>query len=230
MRISKQIGFAILVIIISAIGARAQAVVVDQLAAETGSTWEKSSKWEAFTAKSGGAHVVKPMSFMNRSGYPLLAVAQFYILHVRKAQAAPLSTARQAPATLAAELEHESSFNPFSMAEDVCAYFAFEPLIHTGDLLAVQYGLMKEPERRTMTRANHFESFLPTRPVAVDRLFQLNLRLNAPDDPVEGSFGRLIVSIRFHCPIRLTLQFLERGEVVGPAAREPRLEGRAVMD
>src|SRR5437016_14101449 len=33
MRISKQIGFAILIIIISAIGARAQAVVVDQLAA-----------------------------------------------------------------------------------------------------------------------------------------------------------------------------------------------------
>ena len=53
--------------------------------------------------------------------------------------------------------------------------------------------------------------------VAVVRLFQLNLRLNAPDDPVEGSFGRLIVSIPFHCPIRPTLQFLERGDVVGAA-------------
>jgi hypothetical protein len=58
---------------------------------------------------------------------------------------------------------------------------------------------------------------LAKRPVAVDRLFQLNLRLNAPDDPVEGSFGRLIISIPFHCPIRLTLQFLERGDVVGAA-------------
>ena len=48
-------------------------------------------------------------------------------------------------------------------------------------------------------------------------LFQLNLRLNGPDDPFKGSFGQLIVSIPFHCPIRLTFQFLERGEVVGPA-------------
>ena len=53
-------------------------MVVDQVAAETELSWEKSSKWEAFTAKSGSALVVKPMSFMNRSGYPLLAVAQFY--------------------------------------------------------------------------------------------------------------------------------------------------------
>ena len=50
-----------------------------------------------------------------------------------------------------------------------------------------------------------------------DRLFQLNLRLNRPDDPFEGSFGHLIVSTPLHCPIRPTLQFLERGDFVGAA-------------
>jgi peptidyl-tRNA hydrolase, PTH1 family len=52
--------------------------VVEQFAAHTGSTWEKSTKWNALTAKCGNALLVKPMSFMNRSGAPLLAVAQFY--------------------------------------------------------------------------------------------------------------------------------------------------------
>ena len=53
-------------------------MVIDRLAAQAGSTWEKSAKWEALTAKWGEVMLVKPMSFMNRSGYPLLAVAQFY--------------------------------------------------------------------------------------------------------------------------------------------------------
>lgn len=53
-------------------------MVIDRLAAPAGSTWEKSAKWEALTAKCGEVWLVKPMSFMNRSGYPLLAVAQFY--------------------------------------------------------------------------------------------------------------------------------------------------------
>jgi PTH1 family peptidyl-tRNA hydrolase len=53
-------------------------MVIDRLAAQAGSTWEKSPKWEALTAKRGEVLLVKPMSFMNRSGYPLLAVAQFY--------------------------------------------------------------------------------------------------------------------------------------------------------
>jgi peptidyl-tRNA hydrolase, PTH1 family len=53
-------------------------MVIDRLAAQAGSTWEKSAKWEALTAKCGEVLLVKPMSFMNRSGYPLLAVAQFY--------------------------------------------------------------------------------------------------------------------------------------------------------
>jgi peptidyl-tRNA hydrolase, PTH1 family len=53
-------------------------IVVDQLTAQFGSTWEKSTKWDALWAKCGGALVVKPMAFMNRSGYPLFAIAQFY--------------------------------------------------------------------------------------------------------------------------------------------------------
>jgi PTH1 family peptidyl-tRNA hydrolase len=53
-------------------------IVLEELAAKLGSTWEKASKGEALTAKCGDALLVKPMSFMNRSGYPLFAIAQFY--------------------------------------------------------------------------------------------------------------------------------------------------------
>jgi PTH1 family peptidyl-tRNA hydrolase len=53
-------------------------MVVDHLAAVSGSSWERSTKWEAVTAKSGALLLAKPLSFMNRSGYPLLAIAQFY--------------------------------------------------------------------------------------------------------------------------------------------------------
>jgi PTH1 family peptidyl-tRNA hydrolase len=53
-------------------------MVVDQLAAQFGSSWDKSAKWDALTAKCGAVLLVKPTSFMNRSGYPLFAVAQFY--------------------------------------------------------------------------------------------------------------------------------------------------------
>jgi peptidyl-tRNA hydrolase, PTH1 family len=53
-------------------------LVVDRVAAQLGSTWERSTKWDAVTAKSDEVLLVKPMSFMNRSGHPLLAVAQFY--------------------------------------------------------------------------------------------------------------------------------------------------------
>ena len=53
-------------------------MVVDQLAAQFGSTWEKSGKWDALCAKCAAVLLVKPLSFMNRSGYPLFAVAQFY--------------------------------------------------------------------------------------------------------------------------------------------------------
>jgi PTH1 family peptidyl-tRNA hydrolase len=56
-------------------------MVVDQLAAQFGSSWEKSvpqSREDALSAKCGAVLMVKPVSFMNRSGYPLFAVAQFY--------------------------------------------------------------------------------------------------------------------------------------------------------
>jgi PTH1 family peptidyl-tRNA hydrolase len=53
-------------------------VVLDRLAADAGATWEKSSKWEAVSAKRGEVILVKPISFMNRSGHPLFAIAQFY--------------------------------------------------------------------------------------------------------------------------------------------------------
>jgi len=53
-------------------------LVVDRLAAKLGSTWERSTKWDAVTAKSGDVLFAKPMSFMNRSGHPLFAIAQFY--------------------------------------------------------------------------------------------------------------------------------------------------------
>src|SRR2546430_6011926 len=52
--------------------------VVDFLAAKSESTWEKSTKWDATTARSGDVLFAKPMSFMNRSGHPLFAIAQFY--------------------------------------------------------------------------------------------------------------------------------------------------------
>jgi peptidyl-tRNA hydrolase, PTH1 family len=75
-------------------------MVVDQLAAQFGSAWEKSAKWDTLSAKCGAVLLVKPLSFMNRSGYPLLAVAQFYkidpqqILVVLDDFALPLSRLR----------------------------------------------------------------------------------------------------------------------------------------
>jgi len=56
-------------------------MVVDQLAAQFGSTWERSvpkAREDALSAKCGAVLLVKPLSFMNRSGYSLFAVAQFY--------------------------------------------------------------------------------------------------------------------------------------------------------
>jgi len=53
-------------------------IVVDQLAAQFGSAWERSAKWDALSTKSGAVLLIKPMNSVNRSGYPLFAVAQFY--------------------------------------------------------------------------------------------------------------------------------------------------------
>ena len=59
-------------------------MVVEQLATQFGSAWEKSAKWDALSAKCGPVLLVKPLSFMNRSGYPLFAVAQFYKIEPQK--------------------------------------------------------------------------------------------------------------------------------------------------
>ena len=56
-------------------------MVVDQLATQFGSTWERSvsqAREDALSTKCGAVLLVKPLTFMNRSGYPLFAVAQFY--------------------------------------------------------------------------------------------------------------------------------------------------------
>ena len=53
-------------------------MVVDQLAAQFGASWEKSRKWDALLAKCGDVFLAKPTSYMNRSGYPLVATSQFY--------------------------------------------------------------------------------------------------------------------------------------------------------
>jgi peptidyl-tRNA hydrolase, PTH1 family len=59
-------------------------MVVDQFATQVGSTWERSGKWEAISTKCGPVLLIKPLSFMNRSGYPLFAVAQFYKIAPRE--------------------------------------------------------------------------------------------------------------------------------------------------
>jgi len=53
-------------------------MVLDQLAADLGLSWDKSSKAEAVVAKSGDLVLMKPLAFMNHSGFPIVAVAQFY--------------------------------------------------------------------------------------------------------------------------------------------------------
>lgn len=52
--------------------------VVDFLASEWGLVWQHSKSWHALWAKGERAILVKPASYMNRSGEALLAVANFY--------------------------------------------------------------------------------------------------------------------------------------------------------
>jgi PTH1 family peptidyl-tRNA hydrolase len=52
--------------------------VVDLLASEWGLTWQHSKSWHALWAKGEKAILVKPTSYMNRSGEPLSTVANFY--------------------------------------------------------------------------------------------------------------------------------------------------------
>jgi PTH1 family peptidyl-tRNA hydrolase len=58
--------------------------IVDRLAAEWGLTWQHSKSWHALMAKGEKAILVKPASYMNRSGEPLQAVAQFYKIEPRE--------------------------------------------------------------------------------------------------------------------------------------------------
>ena len=53
-------------------------MVLDRLAADWRVKWERSAKWGAYWAKAEQALLVKPMTYMNRSGGPLQAVSQFY--------------------------------------------------------------------------------------------------------------------------------------------------------
>jgi PTH1 family peptidyl-tRNA hydrolase len=52
--------------------------VLDKLAAQRRFTWERSVKWGAYWVKTEQALFVKPMTYMNRSGEPTAAIAQFY--------------------------------------------------------------------------------------------------------------------------------------------------------
>jgi PTH1 family peptidyl-tRNA hydrolase len=52
--------------------------VVDRLAADWGLTWQHSKTWHALWAKGENGILVKPTSYMNRSGEPAQAVAHFY--------------------------------------------------------------------------------------------------------------------------------------------------------
>jgi PTH1 family peptidyl-tRNA hydrolase len=58
--------------------------VVDRLASEWGLTWQHSKSWHAVWAKGEKAILVKPTSYMNRSGEPLQAVAHFYKIEPRE--------------------------------------------------------------------------------------------------------------------------------------------------
>ena len=58
--------------------------IVDRLAAEWSLAWQHSKSWRALWAKGEKAILVKPASYMNRSGEPLQAVAQFYKIEPRE--------------------------------------------------------------------------------------------------------------------------------------------------
>lgn len=52
--------------------------VVDLLAAEWGLNWERTKSWHSLWAKGEKAILVKPVTYMNRSGDAVIAVSNFY--------------------------------------------------------------------------------------------------------------------------------------------------------
>lgn len=77
--------------------------VVDYLAREWRIDWQHSKAWGAFSAKGEQGLLVKPATYMNRSGEPLGAIARFYkivpeeILVVLDDLALPLGRLRLRP-------------------------------------------------------------------------------------------------------------------------------------
>jgi hypothetical protein len=72
-----------------------------------------------------------------------LAVADGGIAHVRKSEATPLASGRQAAAALSSELIDQRLFLSILVAEDIWASFTVMSLIPAGDLLAPEDGSMK---------------------------------------------------------------------------------------
>jgi len=58
--------------------------VLDRLAADAKVDWQREQKWGAYWARVGDVFLLKPMTYMNRSGQPLQAVAQFYKIEPRE--------------------------------------------------------------------------------------------------------------------------------------------------
>ena len=52
--------------------------MADRLATEFGLHWEHSAKWGALWSKDERVLLAKVVTYMNRSGEPLAAIAQFY--------------------------------------------------------------------------------------------------------------------------------------------------------
>jgi PTH1 family peptidyl-tRNA hydrolase len=56
-------------------------MILDELAARSGAAFRHESKWDAEVASSAGTLLCRPSSFMNLSGAPVRAVADFYKYH-----------------------------------------------------------------------------------------------------------------------------------------------------
>lgn len=56
-------------------------MILDELASRAGSAFRHESKWDAEVAPAAGSLLCKPSSYMNLSGAPTRAVADFYKYH-----------------------------------------------------------------------------------------------------------------------------------------------------